>query len=103
MTTDGKTTKMMGGTPGKKPESKDSVATTAPVGPAVTSTSPRGNPPTAKNLKRWTETRGLLQQALADWEKSEEKATEMLKEAESERANLEGLLLKLKAKLDELS
>lgn len=53
--------------------------------------------------KRWDETRGLLQQALADWEKSEQRAIEMLKDAEAERNHLEDLLLKLKAKLQELS
>jgi hypothetical protein len=52
---------------------------------------------------RWDETRGLLAQALADWENSEQRAIEMLKEAEAERTHLEDLLLKLKAKLQELS
>lgn len=106
MTTDGKNTKMTGGTP--------SFAAAGPTGPGAASASPAaGAPPPARDSgpspekssrqKRWQETRGLLQQALADWEKSEQRATEMLKEAESDRAHLEDLLLKLKAKLDELS
>lgn len=57
--------------------------------------------------KRWEETRGLLQRALVDWEKSEEQAADILKETENqiraERDHLEDLLRKLKAKLEELS
>lgn len=59
--------------------------------------------PKVSRQKRWQETRGRLQEALAEWEKSEQRAVEMLKEAEDERAHLEDLLLKLKAKLQELS
>ncbi|MBX3019611.1 MAG: hypothetical protein KF767_17110 [Bdellovibrionaceae bacterium] len=89
MTTDRKNTKTTGGMPSEAPTALSGTTKAA------------GDKPSKQ--KRWQETRGLLQQALAEWEKSEQKATEMLKEAESEREHLEDLLLKLKAKLEELS
>lgn len=56
-----------------------------------------------KSKARWDETRGLLQQALVDWESSEKKAEEALKSAETQKTYIDDLMKQLKAKLDEFS
>lgn len=57
----------------------------------------------SSELARWQETRGLLQQALADWENSEHCAMEALKTAEAEKGELDALMKSIKAKLEALS
>ena len=88
----------------KSPQNETAPQPSAP--PQSTSgpiSAPKDAAPKTSGQKRWQETRGLLQQALVEWEKSELKATEVLKEAEADRSQLEDLMLKLKAKLEELS
>lgn len=87
----------------QKNPARDRLCPAPPPEPLSETSSAPESEATPATKARWQETRGLLQQALAEWEKSEQLAIEVLKDAETERDQLETLLRKLKAKLEELS